>query len=39
MKATIEEVESIANFNATVDGLPVREVSTFRTDPLRRDTK
>jgi SAM-dependent methyltransferase len=34
VKATIEEVESIANFNATVDGLPVREIATFRTDPL-----
>jgi SAM-dependent methyltransferase len=34
LKATIEEVESIGNFAATVDGLPVREVETFRTDPL-----
>jgi SAM-dependent methyltransferase len=34
VKATIEEVESIANFNATVDGHPVREIATFRTDPL-----
>lgn len=34
IKATIEEVESIANFNATVDGVPVRKVETFRTDPL-----
>jgi len=34
MKATIEEVESIGSFGATVDGFPVREVETFRTDPL-----
>jgi SAM-dependent methyltransferase len=34
LKATIEEVESIGNFAATVDGFPVREVETFRTDPL-----
>ena len=34
MKATIEEVESIGSFAATVDGFPVREVETFRTDPL-----
>jgi hypothetical protein len=34
LKATIEEVESIGDFAATVDGLPVREVETFRTDPL-----
>jgi hypothetical protein len=34
MKATIEEVESIGDFAATVDGFPVREVETFRTDPL-----
>ena len=34
LKATIEEVESIGSFAATVDGFPVREVETFRTDPL-----
>lgn len=34
MKATIEEVQSIENFSATVDGFPVREIETFRTDPL-----
>jgi hypothetical protein len=34
LKATIEEVESMGNFAATVDGFPVREVETFRTDPL-----
>ena len=34
VKATIEEVESVGNFNATVDGVPVRNVETFRTDPL-----
>jgi hypothetical protein len=34
MKATIEEVESIEISAATVDGLPVREIATFRTDPL-----
>jgi SAM-dependent methyltransferase len=34
VKATIEEVESVDNFAATVDGVPVRKVETFRTDPL-----
>jgi ubiquinone/menaquinone biosynthesis C-methylase UbiE len=34
VKATIEEVDSIDNFGATVDGVPVRKVETFRTDPL-----
>jgi hypothetical protein len=34
VKATIEEVESIGNFAATVDGVPVRRVETFRTDPV-----
>lgn len=34
VKATIEEVQSIGSFNATVDGVPVRNVDTFRTDPL-----
>ena len=34
IKATIEEVDSIDSFRATVDGLPVEGVETFRTDPL-----
>src|SRR6185312_15833111 len=34
MKATIEEVEHVDGFRAAVDGIPVREVETFRTDPL-----
>jgi ubiquinone/menaquinone biosynthesis C-methylase UbiE len=34
MKATIEEVEDINTFQATINGAPVREVETFRTDPL-----
>jgi ubiquinone/menaquinone biosynthesis C-methylase UbiE len=34
MKITIEEVESVDNFVATVDGLPVRGVESLRTDPL-----
>jgi SAM-dependent methyltransferase len=34
MKATIEEVENIGGFRATVDGFPVCGVETFRTDPL-----
>jgi hypothetical protein len=34
VKVTIEEVESIGNFTASVDGLPVKKVETFRTDPL-----
>jgi ubiquinone/menaquinone biosynthesis C-methylase UbiE len=34
VKATIDEVEAIDNFNATVDGKAVEEVETFRTDPL-----
>jgi len=34
MKAAIEEVTSIGDFTATVDGVAVREVETFRTDPL-----
>jgi SAM-dependent methyltransferase len=34
LKAIIEEVESIDMFSATVDGFPVRDVETFRTDPL-----
>ena len=34
IKATIEEVDDIETFRATVDGLPVQEIDTFRTDPL-----
>ena len=34
IKATIEEVESIGSFAATVDSFPVRDVEAFRTDPL-----
>jgi 2-polyprenyl-3-methyl-5-hydroxy-6-metoxy-1,4-benzoquinol methylase len=34
VKVTIEEVESVGSFAATVDGVPVRNVETFRTDPL-----
>jgi ubiquinone/menaquinone biosynthesis C-methylase UbiE len=34
VKVTIEEVESIDNFAATVDAVPVQKVETFRTDPL-----
>ncbi|HEX4275312.1 MAG TPA: class I SAM-dependent methyltransferase [Bryobacteraceae bacterium] len=34
MKATIDEVEHIDMFTATVDGVPVRGIETFRTDPL-----
>ena len=34
MKATIEEVEFIENFAATVDGLPVVNVEPYHTDPL-----
>lgn len=34
LKATIEEVESIAGFSATIDGKPVHHVETLRTDPL-----
>jgi ubiquinone/menaquinone biosynthesis C-methylase UbiE len=34
MKATIDEVERIGAFHATIDGIPVRNVETFRTDPL-----
>jgi ubiquinone/menaquinone biosynthesis C-methylase UbiE len=34
LKATIEEVKSIGKFHATVDDAPVREIETFRTDPL-----
>jgi SAM-dependent methyltransferase len=34
IKATIEEADRIESFLATVDGLPVTEIETFRTDPL-----
>lgn len=34
IKATIEEVDSIESFSATVDGFPASEIETFRTDPL-----
>jgi SAM-dependent methyltransferase len=34
MKATIEEVDSINSLAATVDGRSVRNIDTFRTDPL-----
>jgi SAM-dependent methyltransferase len=33
LKAIIQEVDSIAGFTATVDGLPVRDVQGFRADP------
>ena len=34
MKATIEEVDDISRFAATLDGIPATEIDTFRTDPL-----
>jgi len=34
VKATIEEVDDIETFGATVDGIPVEGIETFRTDPL-----
>ncbi len=34
VKASIEEVDSIETFNATVDGTAVEKVETFRADPL-----
>jgi ubiquinone/menaquinone biosynthesis C-methylase UbiE len=34
IKATIEEVEDINTFQATINGEPVGDVETFRTDPL-----
>jgi SAM-dependent methyltransferase len=34
VKASIEEVDSIETFNATVDGAAVEKVETFRADPL-----
>ena len=34
IKATIEEVDDIGTFRATVDGVAATEIETFRTDPL-----
>jgi hypothetical protein len=34
VKASIEEVDSIETFNATIDGTPVEKIETFRADPL-----
>jgi ubiquinone/menaquinone biosynthesis C-methylase UbiE len=34
MKATIEEVDRIETFAATVDGIAASDIETFRTDPL-----
>lgn len=34
IKATIEEVDGIETFAATVDGVPAVDIETFRTDPL-----
>jgi ubiquinone/menaquinone biosynthesis C-methylase UbiE len=34
IKATIEEVDDIAGFDARVDGIGVENIETFRTDPL-----
>jgi ubiquinone/menaquinone biosynthesis C-methylase UbiE len=34
IKATVEEVDNIEAFAATVDGLPAIDIETFRTDPL-----
>jgi hypothetical protein len=34
VKATIEEVDDIQTFRATVDNMPARDIETFRTDPL-----
>ena len=34
VKATIEEVDDIESFHATVDTMPVQDIETFRTDPL-----
>jgi SAM-dependent methyltransferase len=34
VKASIEEVDSIETFNATVDATPVEKIETFRADPL-----
>ena len=34
IKATIEEVDRIESFSASVDGIDVTSIETFRTDPL-----
>ena len=34
LKATIEEADEIGSFRAEIDGVAVRSVETFRTDPL-----
>jgi ubiquinone/menaquinone biosynthesis C-methylase UbiE len=34
IKVTMEEVDDIGTFHATVDSMPVHNVETFRTDPL-----
>jgi SAM-dependent methyltransferase len=34
VKVSIEEVDAIGGFRATVDGVPVEKVETFRADPL-----
>ncbi len=34
IKASIEEVDNIETFRATVDGEPVTKIETFRADPL-----
>jgi len=34
MKVTIEEVQALETFAATVDQIPVEEIESFRTDPL-----
>ncbi len=34
LKATIEEVDDISRFAATIDGVPAEDLETFRTDPL-----
>ena len=34
MKATLEEVQSIDDFAALIDGAPASEIESFRTDPL-----
>ena len=34
VKVSIEEVDAIEGFSATVDGMAVEKVETFRADPL-----
>jgi hypothetical protein len=34
VKASIEEVDAIEGFRATVDGIPAENIETFRADPL-----